>query len=178
MTLSQKALSRTYAHAFEDLFTTQLSEEVIQRLKKAAQVLEQQRSLPFYLSLTIISDAQKEKALRGFFDAFGCAELIEPLLLLLAKSKRLFLISEIVRQIVEVYMDRRGIVEAQLKTAQPLTVEEQQFFEQYLCLRTSKKVRLTQEIDSALIAGVRVESATWLWEYSVAQQLRMIRASV
>lgn len=178
MTLSQKALARTYAQAFEDLFTAQLSEEVIQRLKNAAKALEQQRSLPFYLSLTIISDAQKEKALRDFFDAFGCAALMEPLLVLLVKSKRLFLISEIVRQIVEVFMDRRGIVEAHLKTAQALTVEEQQFLEQYLCLRTSKKVRLTQEIDSALIAGVRVESATWLWEYSVAQQLRMIRASV
>lgn len=178
MTLAQKALARLYAQAFEQVFTTQLSDAVVQQLWQAVKVLTAQSSVSFYLGLTVISDVEKEKALATFFTGYGCAALLAPLLKLLAEHKRLFLIGEVVEQIIAVYQERHGIVEAQLKTAQPLSAEQQRFIEQYLCTSTAKKVRLTQEIDQTLIAGIRVESAQWLWEYSVAQQLRAIRALI
>lgn len=178
MTLVEKALAHLYAQAFENVFTAQISDTSVQHLQQAADALAAQSSVSFYLGLTVISDAQKEKTLETFFTSYGCAALLAPLLKLLAQHKRLFLIGEVVQQIIAVYQERHGIVEAQLKTAQPLSAEQQKFIEQYLCTSTAKKVHLTQEIDQTLIAGIRVESAQWLWEYSVAQQLRAIRALI
>jgi F0F1-type ATP synthase delta subunit len=38
--------------------------------------------------------------------------------------------------------------------------------------KSDKKIRAVSKVDKRLIAGIRVQSATILWEYSIMKKLR------
>lgn len=84
---------------------------------------------------------------------------------------------DVVEQIMLAYREHKGLLEVTCRTAVPLTDEQVAAIHEFLHEKTGKKIILIMVIDSSLLAGIRLQSETFLWEYSIGRQLQALRAS-
>jgi F0F1-type ATP synthase delta subunit len=82
------------------------------------------------------------------------------------------LFADILEKIYELFCERNNLVLFKITSTAELTKDELGGLERFLHTKSGKQVRCTCTIDRRLIAGIRVQSGSLLWEYSVDQKLR------
>lgn len=176
MTPTVELLATRYAKAFIHVYESQLTPERFEALHNAVVWYDANRSQFFYLHLASMSSEAKQHILLEFLKRFGLEAVARPLVVLLGSHNRLSLLFHVLRQIVAVFYAEHNVVDVAFMTAQALSDEQIASMKKFLEKSTGKQIRPTVMIKPELIAGVRLQSETFLWEYSVAQQLRAIQA--
>lgn len=177
MKLNQEILAKKYAQAFLKVTDNRFSLAVVDVLDQIVDFFDKHRETFFYTKLSCIQDSLKQAMFFQICERFGQGDLLQPLIRLLAQHNRLFIFADVLEQVAILYKDIQGVVDVRIMSSHVISEEEQKIIEKFLERITQKKVRSVVVVDHALIAGIRVQSDTFLLEHSVAQQLRNIQSS-
>lgn len=174
--ISQSPVARKYAQAYLNVFSDQHTFEDFCSLWRASQFLSEHHSLLFYLSLPMIHETDKKRFIDLFFEKFHLFDSLKQLFYLLLKNKHIFLAIDVLQDIYSLYKMQYGISE--LKISSSLDLSEEKIAEItnfFIKLSGLERVVVHCSVNPALIAGIRLQSETYLWEYSVAQQLQKLK---
>ena len=117
---------------------------------------------------------KKEFFINLFKKHHAYIEGIDKLIDLLITDKRLMLMADILYEISHLYMQQHAIIDWTISSSDELSPEEKKSLEQFLVQKTAMQIVPTYIIDQTLIAGIRLQSDTFLWEYSVKSQLNAL----
>ncbi len=175
---STELLAHRYAIAFLNVYQHSLTVPVIKRLAELIKFLESHKQSLFYVKVSSIPEIIKRDVLGQLFEQF---ELKTPaffaLLTTLAQHKRLFLSLPILHKIYQDYEKRMNISEFVVATATQLNQDQITTIQKFLEKQIQQAVDLTVTLDRSLIAGIRIQSDTLLWEHSIRKQLKDIHGN-
>lgn len=124
-----------------------------------------------------IAPADKKKLLRTELDGKTGAATLKFLELLVDK-KRFDLFPMIASQYGRLALEKRGVAKAVVRTASPLTPEQQKTLAARLKAFAGKDIELDVKEDPELIGGVSVKIGDWVLDSSLRGQLRRMRESI
>jgi len=168
-------VSRKYAKAFLNMYEDQISVELFNNIKKLEAFFHDHKKVVYLLSIPNILPETKEKLLGELFQKFNLDALLQPLIHLLSKSKRLFLIDDILKHIRLLYKERKDIMRFNITSSHEISNQDLEIIENFLAYKTKKTIISTHWIDKSLVAGIRLQSGTLLWEYSIDKQCETLR---
>lgn len=168
-------VSRKYAKAFLNLYEDQISVEDFTGIKKLEIFFRDHKKVIYFLSIPNILPETKEKLLGELFQKFNIKTLLNPLVHLLSKSKRLSLIDDILKHIRLLYKERKGIMRFSITSSHEISNQDLEIIENFLAYKSNKTIISTYKVDKKLVAGIRLQSDTLLWEYSIYKQCETLR---
>jgi ATP synthase F1 delta subunit len=168
-------VSKKYALAFLNLFGSRLSPVDIEHIDQAMRFLFEHQQVLGLLKISGISNEDKRRVLYKFAQKYKLPALFNHVIDLLVEHKRAFILPHVLEMIIFVFQQREGIDTFKISSSHPLEKEVIAILEHFLQQKTGQRIRSSYTIDESLIAGIRMQSSTFLWEYSVAQQLRELQ---
>jgi ATP synthase F1 delta subunit len=176
MIVAQAVVAKKYAQAFLNVFDKQITYEDFTHFCLAADFFTQNKQLLFFLSWPIINTQLKVKALKEALKVFRLnKQCFGTLIDLLATHKRTFLIMEVLKQLCVQYKVRHNIMKFSIRSSHELEKEDLDILSQFLVNLTAKDIIYDYAIEKKLIAGIRLQSSTYLWECSINKQLMQIK---
>lgn len=168
-------LASRYARAFIHIFGGPITLDIVKKFSEIAEFIYNNKKSFFYLKVSAIPDHLKKEFFINLFkkhDAYidGIGKLID----LLIADKRLMLMADILYELSQLYMKQHSIIDWIISSSDELSPEEKKSLEQFLVQKTAMQIVPTYAIDATLIAGIRLQSDTFLWDYSVKSQLNAL----
>ena len=170
MNINEVILSRKYATAFLNLFIDKLSITDYDTIVRTAAFLKEEPTLVSYFKLPRVG-AVKKKVIAALFEEFKLPPTLKKLTDLLVQDQRLFLLPQVLKSMVQLYRQRKGIMAFEVTSSYTLTQKQLETIKDLLAAKTRKHIEYEYKVDNELIAGIRLQSDTVLWEYSIARQL-------
>lgn len=168
-------LAQKYATAFLNQFFSELSIHELQKIDAAVTFFKEHKNALFYLTLNTIDPKTKYDALmRMLTHSYQVTPSIAPLIKLLTKHKRTFLLPLVLHDIYQLGMMRHNQIKFEVSSAQPLTQEHKIAINTLLTRKTGANTIITYRVDPTLIAGFRAQSETYLFEQSIKKYLSCI----
>lgn len=167
-------LAYKYANAFLNVYSDRLNDGDIKSINNILQFLPKHPRLLFLLQVPLIKKAIKEKWLVSFCEQFNVGAPFKNLITLLLSHRRVFLLPAILNAIVNSYQKRHHIENIVIKSSIPLPVSYRHDIESFIKHYINGVHYYHYEVDPTLIAGIRIQSDTILWEYSMNKRLRDI----
>lgn len=175
----QSFLSRRYAQAFLASVKQTLSDEHIRSIQQAINYFACHPTVITLLKVPLIKSSIKEQALHTvLIEKMTLPQDFMRLVALLIEDKRAFLISKVLHALLMLYQERASVMFCTVTSSAPLAANEHALFEDFFNKKIGQHILYTYTVDSHLIAGIRMQSSTVLWEYSIAQQLTQAQRSL
>lgn len=164
-------IAMKYAQAiFELAEEGQLTDTVGSELRTVKDAIEAQRDLAVFIAHpSTPREAKKEVIAKVFGTEVG--ELTQKILLYLIDKRREAMLPAIADAYTKLVYEARGIIEAHVRSAMPLTDAEVKRLTAALKKRSGKDIVLTQTIDPTLLGGLVVQMGDTLLDGSVKRQL-------
>lgn len=172
---SRSDIAKKYAHAYLRTLKDEHSFQDFSSMWRAAQFLSEHHSLLFYLSLSIVNEHDKKRFIHLFFEKFHLFDSLKQLFYLLLKNKHIFLAVDVLRDIYGLYKVKYNISELQLHASCDLSENQIEEIKKFFTQLSGQHVVVRYSVNPALIAGIRLQTESFLWEYSIAQQLRKVK---
>lgn len=161
-----------YAVAFLNVYGNKLTLADVKNIDQAARFLAGQRRALLLLQVPLIARSIKLQGLRELSYKFALIAPINTLVAMLLDHKRAYLLAAVMKAIVYRYEKQHYIHTIIIKSAMKLPERYQHDIVQFIDRQVSGTKQYQYEIDTTLIAGVRIQSDTFLWEYSIDKKLR------
>ncbi len=171
-------LTRKYAKAFINVFFSELSLDDVAHIVQAADYLASRRRTRFFLRLPAIDVSIKKQVLDLVCKRFSLPLPVEKIIDLLLEHKRSYLLHHVLLYSAELYYVHHNIVTFTIASSHELPQKSVDIIQDFLARKTKRTIMYTNKIDKKLIAGIRLESGVFLWEYSIHKHLRRIQQSV
>jgi len=171
-------LARRYAKAFTNVFFSQLSLPDVEHIFQAADYLASRRRTRFFLRLPAIDISIKKQVLDLVCKRFSLPLPVEQIIDLLLMHKRPYLLHQVLFHIAELYYDRQNILTFTITSSHPLAPESIEVIQNFLARKTGCTILYTHKVDKKLIAGIRLKSEVFVWEYSIHKHLRRVKQLV
>jgi len=168
-------LARKYADAFVNIFGDELTVDDARVMQATGDFLASKHSALFFLRLPIIKDAVKREVLVHVAYEFKLPTTVHILIDVLLHDKRASLIPSILHAISKLYYKRTDIASFTITSSHALSQEQLDRLVGFLEAWTQRAILYTHAIDPTLIAGIRMQSDTLLWEYSIHRKLAQIQ---
>lgn len=175
MTSYESIVSKKYAQAFLNIIGDRLSLEYFTKLSAAQQFFAHHHKQLFFLTMPIVDDDTKVAYLEKVFTRFGLDDYLKKLAALLVRHKRAFLMPRVLKQLCRLYKKRNNIAQFSISSSHALGQDELKTVQQFLVRKTGQTILYEYMIDKRLIAGIRLQSDTLLWDYSIRKQLEQIK---
>lgn len=176
MNRSAAGAARRYARALLDVALAQQSAPAVRReLDATCEALRAHRDLAAVLTHPALAAEKKLAIVRGVFGKRLEQAPVRRLLELLAERHRFELLPEIARAFVEEWNQARGVVAAELVSAEPLDADQKRGVAQALGKLVEREVEIHSSRDASLLGGVLVRMAGRSYDGSVAGRLRALR---
>ena len=177
MIAERSTLVNRYAQAFLNAFDETITQKSYIAIQDAARFFSGKRSRFLLMTLTYVDDSTSKKIFSKVCECFGLGSSIKKLLLLIAKQRRQFLFPDILDRICLLYRRRNGIMSCRLTTSHPISEDDRKIIRKYLAEKTGYKVWCNKCycVDSSLISGIRLQSDSLFWEYSLRDRIDSVR---
>lgn len=164
-------IAMKYAQAVYELAEdAQQTDSVGRELRSVADTIAGQRDLAVFVAHpSTPREAKKDVIRQVFADEVG--ELTLKILLYLVDKRRETILADIADAYTKLVYEARGIVEAHVRSAMPLTEAESARLAAALKKRSGKDIVLTQAVDPTLLGGLVVQMGDTLLDGSVKRQL-------
>lgn len=163
-------VANRYAKAlFEAALERKVTDQIENELKLIKDSLDTSEELMNWLSFPIVRGDQKKELIGKLFPDIN--ELIRNLFFLLIDRHRTNQISGIVEAFQKLNNQHKGIVEATVMSAFPLTEEDEKQLIQTFEHLTKKKIYLVKKVDSDLLGGVIVQIGDRVYDGSLRTKL-------
>ncbi len=174
MIIKDVAIAFKYAKAFLNVFIEKISLADYKNIVILEQFLKSRRAALAFLILPHIEYKAKERALSSVIEKFSLPDCFNNLIRVLVKGRRAFLFPIILNTIALVYRKRKNIEDFVIQSSNQLDESALKEIEIFLSQKTGAKILSKHKIDNELIAGIRLMSDRYLWEYSIAKKLRTL----
>ena len=178
MNINKSVLAKKYAQAFLNTYPHAITSKEYESLIKAVHHLDKQKAFFLILSVPSLTFDQRLAALHQQLKQFHLPAEIDLLLRLLLTQHRIALLPDILKQIIIVYEQWHKIMEFKISCSRSLTNKQGTALQRFITQKTGYHVKSKTIIDPTLIAGLRLQSNTLMWEYSIGKQLRTIKESL
>jgi F-type H+-transporting ATPase subunit delta len=172
--MSAERLSHLYADAFLNVFFDSLPEDILERLYVLQERMKTDEQFQIVSSLPGFKAAKKEFFLKLFNSASLDLEPFNKLIDLLLSQRRSFLLQEIIAAIVQEFKKRARLLDCTIRSAQPLDSEEQKRILEHASHILGYTILPTWIIDPSLIAGIRFETAEYMYDHSIRHKLNVL----
>lgn len=171
-------LGRLYARAILDLAEEQGSaDEIQEELAELARLLESRPELEELFGSPLVEEEARAGTIEKIFRG-RASDLLTDSLQIINRKGRLGQLRAIAEACRQELRDRRGQVDAVVKTAVPLNEELRGRLADSLARYTDRKPTLIEKIDPSLLGGMVVEVAGIKIDTSVASRLRGLGAAL
>jgi F-type H+-transporting ATPase subunit delta len=173
--MSQRTVTRRYATAlYEEADQAGVLEAVDEDVLMLRRSLESNRKLSRFFESPVIPQEKKDTIVQELL-----GDRVEGLtvrfLRLLVQKDRETLTKAILEQHQSLHDEHRGIVDAEVTVAHPLSDEDREMLVEALEAKTEKDIRLHLDEDPDLIGGVVIRIGDRVFDGSVRNQLNMLR---
>jgi F-type H+-transporting ATPase subunit delta len=138
------------------------------------QLIGESKDLRDFLADPLIHSARKEAAFKSLFSD-KVNDLTLGFLLLLCEKRRERALEGIGRALLALLDERRGVITAQVRSAQTLSEAQQVRLSERLSAYSGKEVRLDMEVDEGLKAGFVARLGDQVFDGSLDSQLSRLR---
>jgi F-type H+-transporting ATPase subunit delta len=164
------AVAKRYAKAlFEVALEKNLLDQVEQDLHAVVQAFEATPELLKWLSHPETDVEKKKEVFASLFKE--AHETVRNLLFLLGDRRREGIIADIYADFKSLADEARGVAEATVTTAFPLSDKEKEQLVQVFQPMIGKKIRITEKVDSDILGGVIVQVGDKLYDGSLRTKL-------
>jgi len=168
-------IARKYAKAFLHIFIDKMTLNDFHTIKKLESFFSNHKKTLFFLSIPNINPEQKYTLLVKLLKQFEAFEHLEALIRLLLNHKRVFLIKDVLKQIILLYKELKNIMLFNITSSDQLDESSLEIIEKFLATNSGKNIIWQHKIDKNLVAGIRLKSDSLLWEYSIQKQCKTLR---
>lgn len=174
-----QAISVRYARALVHAVVNPESgldpKQALAELRTFSGMVRESSELRHVLLSPAVSLSKKRAVVRRFATAIPLSRLVQNLLFVAIDRRRTDILDDIADAFELALDERLGIVRAEVKSAAPLSGEQQSQIEQELSRVSGKQVRCDYEIDPELIGGVVARIGSTVYDGSVRTQLENMR---
>lgn len=174
MTGALKLLAYKYASAYLATVGASLTRAEYERLRAFGIFIKNHEHSLVLLSVPVIADYEKRAALERLSELYELPPSINALWALLIAHKRIVLVPFCVEEIGALFEQREGIQRFVVSSSHELDAQSLALIKEYLERATGKTVIEEVVLDKRLIAGIRLQSDDYIWEYAVRKQLRTL----
>ena len=170
-----KIVAKKYAKAFMAVFPKSFVLGDIKKIEAAQTFLQTHKRTLFFLQLPQFTLERKKSMVADLIDYFSLPHDFAALILLLIQHDRSYYIPDVLLCITQLYKEQIGSVEFSIQSPQVMSGNHIESIKQFLGHLLNKKIIGIPSIDTSLIAGLRLQSNDYLWEYSIRKQMRALQ---
>lgn len=178
MNVSETVLARRYAAALLRVCGDQFCHDDLLAMQRAVEFFKSHAPALYFLRLPDLPAYAKKEIMQKLFEMVKLPHCFHQLALLLSMHKRLGLIAPILEVALELYKEQHGLMDVRIESSSALDEAQLKIVQAFLARMSAKTINYTHRVVPDLIAGIRLQSPTLLWEYSARKKLRAIRLSV
>ena len=178
MNHTEQVLTRRYATALLRVCGDKFTQDDLGAMHRAADFFRTHSSALYFLGLPDLDVREKKVIVQKLFEIVKLPDCFRNLVHLLGQHKRMKLVAPVLDATLRLYQEQHGITDVHIESSAPLDEAQLQTIQAFLADTTAKTINYTYDINPELIAGIRLQSDTLLWEYSARKKLRAIRLSV
>ncbi len=154
--MAELAVEMTYGTAlYEAASERKKTEQIRSEAEEVLQILENEPELLAFINYPVISAGEKKEVLRNIFEGNICEELLNFLYVLIDK-RRMGALRRILRVYADMVDHEEGVSYGTVYSAVPLDEKRLAEIEEQTSKLLREKIKLTNEIDPEILAGVRV----------------------
>jgi F-type H+-transporting ATPase subunit delta len=173
--MSATTVARRYAEAMADVaIAHNVVDQIDGELRAFAEMMRQSHELTDVFASPVLPQSDKGRVLEALIARARPSVFTANLLRAMLTNHRLPVVPDVYQQYRRLINERRGIVVAEVTTAQPLAPQEQAQLSQRLQTMTGKQVEFQFKTDAALIGGVITRIGSVVYDGSVRTQLQEI----
>ena len=169
-------VSQKYAQAFMAVFPKSCTFADMGKINIAQKFLQTRKQTLLFLQLPQFDQERKKSMVADLISHFSLPHQLSTVMLLLIAHNRSFYIPDVLLCITQLYKEQTNSIEFSLKSAQSLNEKQIESIKQFLGKLLNKNIIARSSIDTSLIAGLRLQSNDYLWEYSVRKHIQTLRA--
>ena len=173
--MSSRASASRYARALFDVTDSAGRLVADEELSSVARLFADQADLQAVFASPSIPPSAKRAIVQSVIARAAVSTPVAKLLALLAERDRLGLLTDVAAVFHERMLTEQNVLEAEVTTAAPLGVDEQQALQARLSAATSKQVTITPRVDPAIIGGIVARIGSTVYDGSLANQLARLR---
>lgn len=168
----ERRIVRLYVSAYMDVYGAILTSAAYEHLLELIDACAVSRIIPVYFGLECISSEAKINRMVWLLERYQLSDLCRPLMVHLIQDGYGFLVCDVLKAIVMRYEEIHRIVPVEIGLANPVSDAVRTSIVAWVKrLIVSHEVRITYYYDTALLAGIRLETKRHMVEYSVRKQL-------
>ena len=176
---AEGGLAGRYANAVFELAQEQKAVEAVSTdLASLRRAMETSSDLNRLVRSPVFGAEDQARALKAILQTMGASELSIKFVLLLAAKRRLFVLTQIIRQYEHLAARSRGETEAEVTAARALNDAEINELKTALKAKLGKEPRLHTKVDPTLLGGLIVKVGSRMIDSSIRTKLMGIRAAM
>jgi F-type H+-transporting ATPase subunit delta len=165
-----------YARALFDVAVKEADVQQVEReFSSFVELVDANPDLGRILRNRVVPTPKKAAAVREILDRLGVSPVVSKLVLFLADRDALDILPAVLERYRRRVMDHLGIVSAELTTAEPLVDDRTAAIRQRLAEVTGKDVRMTTQVQPAIVGGLVARVGSTVYDGSIARQLELVR---
>jgi F-type H+-transporting ATPase subunit delta len=173
------SVARRYARALMAIGVDRGNYEALGRgLDAVAGALAESRELREALTNPVFPGRQRRAALDAVLGMLAVDRALRAMLMLLLERGRVADVPAVAREFRALCDRQAGRVRAEVRSARPLDAGQVAQLSQALGKATGKTVVMEQQVDPALLGGVRVKVGSMLYDGSLSARLQEARESL
>jgi F-type H+-transporting ATPase subunit delta len=174
--MSVTTIARRYAEALADVAVARSQVEQAEAdLRAFAELIRANRELYEVFASPIVSLPDKRRVLDALIERTRPPQMVANLLRVMLSHYRLHHAWAVYEQFRREMNERRGVVSAEVVTAEPIGTAERDALARRLQEMTGKQVELQFKTDATLIGGVITRLGSVVYDGSVRTQLQEIK---
>lgn len=174
--MDQRAvLIKKYAIAFINWCGEKISRADYIHIDQCAHDFKKNRWALFFLKMPLLSDETKKELLEKYLrDEYQLPDCCFDIINLLIDHKRGELLPLVFAQAAALYRKKHRIMPFYIASSAPLHEKQKTQLVNFLAQQTGCDIIEKYTIDPALIAGIKMQSETFLWEYSIDKKIKQV----
>jgi F-type H+-transporting ATPase subunit delta len=176
---AEGGLAGRYARALFELAQEQKAVDAVSAdLASLRRAMETSSDLNRLVRSPVFGAEDQAKALKAVLEKMGANALSIKFVLLVAQKRRLFVLTQIIRQYEHLVAKSRGETEAEVTAARALNDAEIDALKAALKSSLGKEPRLHAKVDPALLGGLIVKVGSRMIDSSLRTKLDGLRAAM
>lgn len=169
-----KNISQKYAKAFMALFPKAVTLTDLEKINNAQKFLQKHKQALLFLQLPRFNLQTKKAMIADLVSHFSLPEQLSAIILLLIKHNRSFYIPDVLLCINQLYKKQTNSMTFSVESAHALSEKQINTIKEFLEKSIHKNIIMEPSLDRSLIAGLRLQSDEYVWEYSVRKHLKAL----
>lgn len=169
-------LSRLYAQAYINVSYVDINQEMVKKFEYASKEMKNNHT---FMSLFQFFFSDHNNVSKQTTDLiikkYQLPHSIKNLCYLLGVKKRMHLLPDVLKKIADLYKLKNNIVVWDIVTSHQCEQDELAPVINMLAAKTKSFISSSFNINSSLIAGIRAQSDTLLWEMSIKRSLQLLK---